>query len=398
MLAMLSVVFIDLVGFGVIIPLLPFYGQEFHAAPWTITTLMSVYSGCQLIAAPLWGRLSDRIGRRPVILVSVTTSVLGYLWLGSADALWMLFAARVLQGLSAGNISVAQAYMADISTPENRGKAMGALGAALGLGFVVGPALGGLLAGGDPEHLNVALPSYVAAGLSFAALLLAGFALKESLPVEHRMAAADRPGRVAQVLDAFGRPRLRQLMILFFTSSVAFAGMESSFALWTRARFSWGPAQVGYMFGMVGIVLVIVQGGLIGPIIRRFGEARTLLAGTITVGLGLALMAAAHSPPLGIAASCLLAFGMGMSSPSTSSLISREAGASEQGGILGVNQSVGSFARIVGPAIAGGAFTYAGPSAPYAAGALLMAISALLAWRIVRRAQSPALAVSQAEA
>jgi DHA1 family tetracycline resistance protein-like MFS transporter len=398
MLTMLSVVFVDLVGFGVIIPLLPFYGQEFHASPWTITTLMSTYSACQLIAAPLWGRLSDRVGRRPVVLVSVTTSVLGYLWLGSADALWMLFAARMLQGLSAGNISVAQAYMADISTPENRAKAMGGLGAALGLGFVIGPAIGGLLAGGDPNRLNVALPSYVAAGLSSVALVLAITALRESLPPALRMAARDRPGRVAQIFDAFGRPRLRQLMILFFTTSVAFAGMESSFALWTYARFGWGPEQVGYTFGMVGIVLVIVQGGLIGPLTRRFGEARTLLGGTISIALGLALMAAARTPPLGIAASCLLALGMGMASPSTSALISREAGAFEQGGILGVNQSVGSFARIVGPAIAGAGFTYAGPSAPYVSGALLMLVSALLAWRIVRRSETPALSVSQAEA
>jgi DHA1 family tetracycline resistance protein-like MFS transporter len=397
MLAMLLVVFVDLVGFGVIIPLLPFYGQQFHASPWTITTLMSTYSACQLVAAPLWGRLSDRIGRRPVVLVSVTTSVLGYLWLASADALWMLFAARILQGLSAGNISVAQAYMADVSTPENRAKAMGGLGAALGLGFVAGPALGGLLAGGDPARLNVALPSYVAAGLSFTALLLAILLLKESLSAALRTSARHRPGRVALIRDAFGRPRLRPLMILFFTTSVAFAGMESSFGLWTFVRFGWGPEQVGLVFGVVGIVLVIIQGGLIGPIIRRFGEARTLFAGTIAIGLGLALLSAATTPPLGIAASCLLALGMGMASPSTSALVSREAGASEQGGILGVNQSVGSLARIVGPAIAGAAFTYAGPSAPYAAGALLMLVSAVLAYRIVRRSGVP-LAVSQAQA
>jgi len=394
MLVMLSVVFIDLVGFGVIIPLLPFYGEHFHASPWTITTLMSTYSACQLIAAPLWGRLSDKVGRRPMVLLSVTTSVLGYLWLASADALWMLFAARVVQGLSAGNISVAQAYMADISTPANRAKAMGGLGAALGLGFVVGPAIGGLLAGSDTEHLNVALPSYAAAGLSFMALLVAIVALKESLAPEHRAAATGGKGRLALIRDAFSRPRLRQLMFLFFCNTVAFAGMESSFALWTYARFGWGPQQVGLIFGLIGIVLVIIQGGLIGPIIRRIGEAWALFAGTVTIGLGLALMAAALSPPLGIFASALLAIGMGLASPAISALVSHEAAASEQGGILGVNQSVGSFARIVGPAIAGAAFTYAGPSAPYVAGSLLMLASAVMAYGVVRRAPQPVLAAS----
>ncbi|HVJ54125.1 MAG TPA: MFS transporter [Aliidongia sp.] len=385
MLVMLLVVFVDLVGFGVIIPLLPFYGEQFHASPWVITTLLSTYSGCQLIAAPLWGRLSDRVGRRPVMLVSMTTSILGYVWLGSSDALWMLFAARILQGLSAGNISVAQAYMADISTPEKRGKAMGALGAALGLGFVVGPAIGGLLAGGDPNRLQLSLPAYVAAGMSGVALLLGLSVLKESLSPELRAAARNQPGRIAQIRDAFSRPRLRQVMLLFFTTSVAFAGMESSFGLWTYIRFGWGPEQVGYVFGMIGIVLALIQGGLIGRIIKRFGEARTLLAGTVIIGIGLAVMAAAMTPPLGIAGACLLAIGMGMASPSTSALISREASAVEQGGILGVNQSVGSFARITGPAIAGSTFTYFGPSAPYVAGALLMVISAGLAWRVVRR-------------
>ncbi len=193
MIVMLLVVFIDLLGFGVVIPLLPFYGEHFHASPAAITTLMSIYSGLQLVAAPLWGRLSDRIGRRPVVLVSVATSVLAYLWLSSADALWMLFAARALQGISAGNISVAQAYIADVTTPENRAKGMGGLGAALGLGFVLGPALGGLLAGGDPANIHVAVPSYVAAGLSAIALVVALFRLKESLTPALRARARNAP-------------------------------------------------------------------------------------------------------------------------------------------------------------------------------------------------------------
>jgi len=386
MLIMLLVVFTDLVGFGVVIPLLPFYGEHFGASPLTVTILLCTFSGCQLVAAPLWGRLSDRIGRRPIVLISTATSVAAYAWLASSDALWMLFATRALQGVSAGNISVAQAYIADITTPENRAKGMGLMGAALGLGFIVGPAIGGQLAGGDPNALTVALPAYAAAGFSALALVLAIVMLKESLPVERRAEARrHRPGRIAQIREALGRPDLRRLMVLFFTTTFAFAGMESTFALWALARFDWGPRQVGELFAMVGVVLVLIQGGLIGRLTKRFGEARMLRAGTITIGVGLALLAAALTPAVGIAACCLLSLGMGMAQPSTTSLISREASAIEQGGILGVNQSVGSLARMLGPPVAGIAFTLGGPSAPYVVGAALMLISAWLAGEVVRR-------------
>ena len=394
MIVMLLVVFIDLLGFGVVIPLLPFYGEHFHASPAAITTLMSTYSGLQLLAAPLWGRLSDRIGRRPVVLVSVATSALAYLWLSSADALWMLFAARALQGISAGNISVAQAYIADVTTPENRAKGMGGLGAALGLGFVLGPAMGGLLAGGDPASINVAVPSYVAAALSAVALVVALFSLRESLTPALRAKAGTQPGRIAQIRNAFSRPRLRILMVMFFTTTFAFAGMESTFGLWAYHRLNWGPRQVGLVFAAVGIVLVIVQGMLIGRVIKRFGEARALFAGTIAIAIGLALLAAAREPVLGVFASCWLALGMGLASPSTSALISKEAAANEQGSILGVNQSVGSFARIIGPAVAGQAFEFGGPSAPYAVGAVIMLISAGIAWQVMRQ-RAAALAVSR---
>jgi DHA1 family tetracycline resistance protein-like MFS transporter len=394
MIVMLLVVFVDLLGFGVVIPLLPFYGEHFQASPAVITTLMSTYSGLQLLAAPLWGRLSDRVGRRPVILVSLATSIAAYLWLSSADALWMLFAARALQGMSAGNISVAQAYIADITTPANRSKGMGGLGAALGLGFVLGPAFGGLMAGGDPANIDVRLPSLVAAGLSALALVIALVRLRESLSPALRAQAHNSIGRVAQIRDAFGRPRLRILMLLFFSTSFAFAGMESTFGLWADHRLHWGPRQVGIVFAVVGTVLVIVQGGLIGRITKRYGEARALFAGTLAITIGLALLALAMEPVLGIAASCWLALGMGLASPSTSSLISQQAAADEQGGILGVNQSIGSFARIAGPAVAGQAFELAGPSAPYVVGALVMLISAVIAFHIVR--QRHGTAVSEA--
>jgi len=384
-------VFVDLLGFGVIIPLLPFYGEHFGASPAAVTTLLSTYSGLQLISAPLWGRLSDRIGRRPVVLVSLATSVVAYLWMGVADALWMLFAARALQGISAGNISVAQAYIADITTPENRGKGMGGLGAAIGLGFTLGP-LGGLLAGRDTAHLQVAIPSVVAAGLSFLALIIAAWKLKESLTPALRDRSRKAIGRVALLRDAFSRPGLRVLMLLFFSTTFAFAGMEATFGLWADQRLHWGPREVGIIFVVIGTILVLVQGGLIGRIIKRYGEAQALLAGTIGIGIGLALLAAATEPVLGVIGCSFLALGMGLASPSTSSLISKEAAADEQGSILGVNQSVGSLARILGPAVAGQAFEFAGPSAPYMVGTVVMVISAAIAYYIARQRRQAALA------
>jgi DHA1 family tetracycline resistance protein-like MFS transporter len=390
MFAMLLVVFVDLVGFGVIIPLLPFYGHQFGASPLTVTMLLSTFSGLQLIAAPFWGRLSDRFGRKPMVLLSLVTSILAYCWLAHADALWMLFAARALQGLSAGNISVTQAYVADVTTPENRAKGMGMMGAAFGLGFIVGPAIGGFLAGGDPHHFSVVRPSYAAAGMSALALVIALVTLKESLTPEQRAAATERSGRLSLIADAFGRPRLRLLMILFFTTTCAFAGMETTFGLWALERFGWGPRQVSTIFVWVGILLVLVQGGLVRQVSKRLGGPRMLLCGTIAIGVGLALLAASFTVTLGVIACSLLSIGMGFSQPATSSLVSLEAGAMEQGGILGVNQSVGSLARIIGPGIAGLAFDWGGPSAPYVLGALAMALSCVFALRVVRQHRAAA--------
>jgi predicted MFS family arabinose efflux permease len=268
---------------------------------------------------------------------------------------------------------------------------MGGLGAAIGLGFTLGP-LGGLLAGRDVAHLDVALPSFVAAGLSALALIIAGFRLKESLTPALRARSRKAMGRVALLREAFGRPRLRILMVLFFTTTFAFAGMEATFGLWAYERLHWGPREVGIIFVVIGTVLVLVQGGLIGRIIKRYGEASALFAGTIGIAIGLALLAAATEPVLGVVGSCCLALGMGLASPSSSALISKEAAADEQGSILGVNQSVGSLARIIGPAVAGQAFEYAGPSAPYMVGTVVMLISAAIAYQVARQRRLAAVA------
>lgn len=394
MYVILFVVFIDLLGFGIIIPLLPFYAERFGADPFVATMLMATYSGCQIISAPLWGRLSDRIGRRPVVLISVSSSVIAYFAMGFANSLTILFAARALQGLSAGNISVAQAYMADISTPENRAKYMGMLGAMLGLGFTLGPPLGGILAGSDPHTSDVVLPSYVASAFSLVALIGAVLTLKESLPLEKRRMMPKQPSRINQLRDAFSRPRLSLLMVLFFTTTFAFAGMETTFGLYAEHRYGWGPKEVGYVFLLVGVVLVLVQGGLIRVMAKKLGEPKTLLIGTVLIGIGLGMLAISYSVLGAVIATILLASGMGMVSPAISTLVSREATAFEQGSILGVNQSVGSFARFTGPALAGVLFKELGAGAPYFSGAALMLVSTFLAIKVLRQAP-PALEMDQ---
>jgi MFS family permease len=377
------IVFIDLVGFGLVIPLLPFYGEAFHAAPSTVTLLLASYSFAQFLMAPVWGRLSDRYGRKPILLVSLGFSVASYLWLANADALWMLFAARLLSGAGAGNITAAQAYIADVTPPARRAKGMGVIGAAFGLGFTIGPAIGGYIAGDHPGIAELARPAFGAAGLSALAFALTLIRLPESLPPEARSGIA-RPGRLVLARAAFKRPALRQLILLLFVTVAAFAGMESTFALWAERAFGWGPKTVGYTFFYVGIVLAAMQGGLVGKLVERFGEARLVTAGAGIIALGLIAVPFSISVTPLLVAMAFLAIGMGLLNPSINGLLSLHAAADEQGGILGVAQSGSSLARIVGPAIAGQFFDALGRNAPYYLSAALMVGVTLLALRIPR--------------
>jgi DHA1 family tetracycline resistance protein-like MFS transporter len=376
------IVFVDLVGFGLIIPLLPFYAERFGASPQQVTILMAVFSLMAMLAAPLWGRISDRIGRRPVLMASMLASSLAYLWMGFASALWMLFAARAFAGVCAGNIAAAQAYIADVTPPEKRARGMGMIGAAFGLGFIIGPALGGLVAGNEIATADLEMPGLIAAGLSLAAFLGVVLLLPESLPAAAR--ARPRRSRLAVFQAALGRPVLPRLLAVFFLVILAFAGMESTFALWAMRQYAWGPAQIGYVFTYVGLLSAAMQGGLIGPLTRRFGEERLLMGGLALIALGLLVLPFARAlPPLGVAVSAL-AIGMGAMQPSLNSLISRRAGAEEQGEIMGLSQSVGSLSRVLGPVIAGALFEAFGRNSPFLWGAVLVAGALLLSWPLHR--------------
>ena len=349
-----TTVFVDLLGFGIVIPVLPFYaeGTRFNATPRTVGLLFASYSIMQLIFSPVLGRLSDKYGRRPILLVSIIGTGIGFLILGFAKTLWMLFLGRILDGISGGNISTAQAYIADITTREDRAKGLGLIGAAFGLGFVFGPAIGGIL-----SRWGVEVPFLFAAGLCFANALLLYFTLPESVTPDHpaRVSAASGRG-LAQLIQSLKNPRLGFVLIIYFLLIVAFSIMTTSFSLFTMFRFGYDAQHTGYLFAYVGILAVIVQGGLIGRLVKRFGELSLVIAGALLFA-GSLFAAPFMGPRTGgllglLVGGGLFSIGNSLSAPSLASLASKSVGPGEQGSVLGVAQSVASSARAVGPTLA----------------------------------------------
>ena len=384
--ALILIVFIDLLGFGLIIPILPFYGLHFGASPGVVTLLMASYSLMQFIAAPIIGSLSDQYGRRKVILISLVGTCAAYVVMAHADSLTMLFAARAFAGLFAGNIAAAQAYIADITTPENRARGMGLFGAAFGLGFIFGPIIGGVLAGSGGGEVNFQIAPLFAAGLSAVAAALTVLILKESK--NSRSQNGSRRGWFAPIRAAVRRADMKHLVCLFLLVMFVFAGLEATIALWAERQFSWGPLKVGYLFAYVGVVAAVVQGGLIGPATRRWREARVVVLGLCGLVVGFALMPLAQDMTVLLLATALLAGGFGLCNPALNSLISLRASADSQGAALGVAQSGASLARILGPAFAGGVFSIWGRHAPYLIGAVLLLVGIWIAWRLVRSSET----------
>ena len=368
-------VFLDLVGFGIVIPLLPLYAERFGAGPVAVTWLVAVYSLMQFLFAPWWGRLSDRVGRRPVLLVGIFGAALSYLAFGLAGSLPVLFIARAVNGLMGANIGVAQAYIADVTPPEQRARGMGLIGAAFGLGFIFGPAIGGLL-----SRYGHAAPFLGAAALAAANGLLALWRLPESLPAEVRRAAPPRGGLRARLATVLGSGRvLRGLYVTSFLATTGLAGMEATLSLWADRRWSLSMETVAYGFAMLGIVAAAAQGLLVGPLVRRTGERKAALTGLVLIALSMLGVALAPSLPWVGAALALFAVGQGALVPAVSAMISHQGGPAEQGRLLGASQSLSALARVVGPAWAGLAFAHVGLASPYLSAAAL----ALLAMAVL---------------
>ncbi|HLQ66284.1 MAG TPA: MFS transporter [Candidatus Limnocylindrales bacterium] len=376
-------VFIHLLGFGIIIPLLPYYAEHFGASGLTVGLLGTSFSLAQFLFAPLWGRLSDRIGRRPVLLGSLILTGVSYLVFAVAGSLPVLFVSRIFAGIAGATLSTAQAYIADTTTPENRTRGMGLIGAAFGMGFIFGPAMGGVL-----SRWGFSVPAYAAAGLAAAAFLFAVARLPESLPREEREAASRRRAR-ASFRDALGRPVVGIVLGLFFVATLCFSGMEAILALFCERFFRWGPHQIGYLFAYVGVVAALMQAGIVGALAKRFGERALVRAGLALMGA--AFVAAGLVPPLALflATMGVIAVGSGLITPTLSSLVSQATPPDEQGRILGVYQSLGSLGRAVGPFLGGLLYDVVGPGAPlWSAGAVLL-MAALAAVRIPLRKQPP---------
>lgn len=369
------VVFIDLIGFGIIIPVLPTVAEQYGANPVTVAWLVASYSLMQFFFAPFWGRLSDSVGRRKVLLISLASSTVGYLIWGFAAGLPMLFLSRLLAGAGNGNIAVAQAYIADVTTPENRAKGMGLVGAAFGLGFVLGPAIGGAasILGGH-THLG-----FLAAGFSALALVLAATKLPE--PASRSQAGHDRfrsdPTFYGQTLVD---PRLRLSLALFFVFTFAFANMEATLVMFTERVFHFGIKENSFMFTYIGLLMVLIQGGLVGRLSKRVSEKKLILTGSLFSAGGLLLIAFSQSVPVLYGALALLAVGTGITNPANQSLLSKQADPQRVGGVLGVGQSLSTLGRILGPLAGGWLFFQCGLQSPYYLGCAVMLLAFALAF------------------
>jgi DHA1 family tetracycline resistance protein-like MFS transporter len=374
-------ILLDLIGFGMILPILPFYAEAYHAGPITIGAIFASYSLAQLLFAPFLGRLSDRFGRRPLMLASIAGSVAAHLLFATAGNIVMLLVARSLAGIAAANYGIAQAYLADVTPPAERSRAMGLVGAAFGLGFVIGPALGGMLA-----RFGIAAVPYTAAALSACNLVMAFLALRESLPP-----AARRQTKVTTLVDlaalhALWRDvRLRNLMLLFFLVMFCFAIMEATLALFCQARFGYGARSTSLLFTYVGVVLVVVQGGLLGRLIKSFGDRRLIGGGIALMALGLLLLPLPRSATWLLLSLGLLAAGSGMHNPSLLALLSRLSTAGTQGETIGVSRSAGALARVAGPLAGTWLFAAGGAASPFWAAGGLMVVALGIAWDLLRR-------------
>lgn len=375
-------VFLDLLGFGLILPLLPFYAMHFGAHGKQIGMLFACFSIAQFFGAPILGRLSDRVGRRPVLLLCLLGSTVSLIATGLTDTLYTLMAARGFAGLFGGSIATAQAYVADVTKPAERTKYMGLIGASIGMGFVFGPFVGAEL-----SRFGFGTAAFVAAGLSGANFLLAVVRLKESLPPSARGQSKRTALSVQTLREALSRPIVGPLLIITTGSTLAFVSMESTFALLAKLRFGFSEQTMGRLFAVVGVMIAVVQGGLIGPLARRFGEVAVGSMGFLILTVAFAAIPWMPSRELAIASLLLVAIGQGLLAPTLSTLLSRAVAATEQGGTMGLSQSLGSLSRAIGPIVAGTLFDTA-QFLPYVLAALLAALMGLYLSRQPTKAAS----------
>lgn len=363
LLILFLIILSHLIGFGIIIPFLPLYATRLGASPWQVGWLFASYSIAQMLASPFLGELSDRYGRRPILMASLWTTALSFVILALADRLWLLFAARIIDGLGGASIPTVRAYIGDVTEPQDRARAYGLLGAAFGIALVLGPALSGLLA-----HWGPAVPAWGAAVLSLGALGATWLWLPETV---HR-ASARMTYRWSDLGQVLRQPVVGYLLITDFLYWNASTAYQTTFPLFGQARFHLNVSQVGYLFALIGALGILMQLYLVGPIVRRIGERAALTYGFVLMGLGLVGIGFTHRLGTFVAWVFPTALGASLGLPSLIALISQTGAPENQGRIQGVSSSLESLARIAGPVWGNGLFQWVGPGAPYASAGLLM--------------------------
>ena len=361
-------VFVDVIGLTLILPLLPFYTEHFGGSPTTVGLLIASYAFCQLISGPILGRLSDSIGRKPVLLASQIGTCAAFLIIGLSNSLWMLFVGRIIDGLTAGNLSIAQAYISDVTRPENRTRAFALIGIAFGSGFLIGPAISGIMA----HRFGYASPAFAAAGLSLLSIILTATLLPRN-PIRPQedgagayrgapegAAAAPAGGRsvppTASRSLAFGkffsRPAARRRLTEFFAFTLSFSILVSGLALFLERRFGFNVENTGWIYAYSGLIGGFVQGGIIGRLVKRFGDAKLALIGFVTMAIGYCLLGLAYRIPVLLLLVAISGFGVAVTRPTLTTLITRSVSREEQGAALGVSQSLSSIGQIVGAFVA----------------------------------------------
>ena len=370
MLIIFLVTFIGLMGFGIVLPLFPFYAERLGASPEIITLTMSVFSLGQFFAAPFWGRISDSIGRKKVLIISLFGSGLSYVMLAYAETLTLVILSRVFAGLMAGNISIAFAYVSDITDPENRSAGLGKVSAALGLGFMTGPAIGGFFAGSEVESANYFLTALVGAGINFFAMIATMMFLKESLKPEKRKSFEG----VFNIIEADTFRPKEAILVLVSCGLIFYCAMslmEAIFPLWANKIFDYGPSHIGAVFFLLGSISVIIQGGLIGRLTKIFGEKRLVQIAATSVMIGLTLIGSAVNPIMLWSGLFFYGSGAAMFNPSLSSMVSKSAKENERGQFLGQYQAACAMGRIIGPTFSGVLYSNFAPSTPLYAGVII---------------------------
>ncbi len=379
---------LDFIGFGIVVPLLPFYAKSFGATPLQIGLLFGVFSLTMTIAPPIWGNLSDRIGRRPALMFNVAGTGLSYLLFGFANGLWMLFLSRILAGASGASLVIAQSYASDLSSPENRTRTLGYLQAASGIGFVLGPAIAAVLMGGDPDNPNFRLPGLAAATAAGLTLCVAFFALPKVKKHSPISASIPSPKQfVSETIAVFKRPLLGFVFGLEFLLIFAALGIQGVFALWIEQRFSWGPQQFGYVVIFYSLTAAFIQICLAGWLVRRLGEANLFILSLTSISFGLLLFPLANTVPTLVVFLLLLVFGHAAGSLVLASLLSQLAGAKQQGQTLGLAQSILGLSSFLGTIWAGWVFQTLGYNWPFWTSGILVATGTAIAARHITQSR-----------